>query len=240
MREELNKLGFSKTEASVYLVLVNLGEVLASTVARLAGIKRSTVYAALKRLEEKNLVCCNKKGKYDFFSIDDPNKIFLQEKDRYEAAKKLVEKMKETNKFLVPISVNYYRGRQGYRAIYDDILIKNPQEIMGWMNLDQFYQGIDMQKEKEWTRSRIKEKIYARLIMVETELTKKFQKLDKNSYRETKFFSKQSAFTTSCLMYEDTMCIFDPSKDMTGLRITNQEIYKMFKEIFEATWKSLS
>lgn len=237
MREELYKLGFSKTEAAIYLILFNLGSAVASTLSRMSGIKRSTVYAALKRLEDRNLVSSYQKGKFTYFIIDDPNKILLQEKEKYDAAKDLIEKIKVSSQQSPSVfGIHYYKGTEGYREMYEDILKTRPKVVSVWMNLDGFLKGIDSKREAMWTRERIRRKIFARLLVQDTDSARLLKKKDKNSCRETRVFSRESFFETTCILYEGKITLFDTTKETTCICIQNPALFQMFMALFELTW----
>ena len=241
MREELYKLGFSKTEAAVYLILFNLGTAVPSTLARMSGIKRPTVYAALKRLEGRNLVSSYQKGKLAYFVIDDPNKILLQEKEKYEAAKDLIDKIKEYSHNLPTVfGIHYYKGTEGYREMYEDILRTQPKLVSVWMNLDGFLKGIDPKREAKWTKERVKKKIFARLLIQDTESAHKLKNKDKANCRETRLLKKAIFFETTCILYDGKVTLFDTTAETSCICIENPAIYQMFLALFEMTWANSS
>ncbi len=237
MREELYKLGFSKTEAAVYLVLLNLGTALPSTLSRLSGLKRPTAYAALDRLEARNLVYSFKKGPLKYFAIDDPNKILIQEQEKFDAAKHLID-MINTSIKTPPASIDiaYYEGAEGYRRMYEDILETKPAMVSAWTNLDGLLKGIDPKRETEWTKERIKNKIFARLLVQETEETKKMKRKDSKLFREIRFLPKDRFFESTCLIYDGKVTLFETKEETICICIKNPYFHQMFANLFEITW----
>lgn len=232
----LQKLGLSEKETDVYLALHKIGPSAASTIARLTKIKRTSVYDVLNSLLEKTLILSFKNGVTTYYAIDDVNKIFYQEKEKISVAEKLVKKLKESSGKFEGLQINYYKGMEGYREMYEDILRMRPKELLGWMHLDKFYDGIDSEREDEWTKERIKSGIKVRLLLQETNLTRKFQSLDKNSNRETRFINKKFLFDTTCFIYENYIVLFDSSAELNCVRIYHPEFYRMQKQIFEMNW----
>ncbi|MDD3861898.1 MAG: helix-turn-helix domain-containing protein [Candidatus Gracilibacteria bacterium] len=232
----LQKLGLSEKETDVYLSLHKIGPSAASTIARLTKIKRTSVYDVLNSLLEKTLILSFKNGVTTYYAIDDVNKIFYQEKEKISVAEKLVKKLKESSGKFEGLQINYYKGMEGYREMYEDILRMRPKELLGWMHLDKFYEGIEAEREDEWTKERIKSGIKVRLLLQETNLTRKFQSLDKNSNRETRFVNKKFLFETTCFLYENHIVLFDSSSELTRVRIHHPEFYRMQKQIFEMNW----
>ena len=238
-REELRRLGLSGKEAVVYLALLRLGPSAASTLARTTRIKRTSIYDVLNNLLERNLITTYKQGRYTYFVIDDVNKLYLQEKQKMQLAKNLVEQLKSNQDLSAGINIHYYKGHEGYREIYEEILRVRPKEIMVWIHLDNFYKGLDPVREEEWTQERIQKRIYARLIMQDTKVGKAFQNVDAKSHRETRITSKKFPFETTCFLYDDRILLFDSTTEISAVRILNPQLYQMFKQIFEMNWESL-
>jgi len=237
LNHQLKKLGFSEKETDLYLTLHKIGPSAASTIARLTKIKRTSIYDILNSLIEKNLIISFKNGLTTYYAIDDVNKIFYQEKEKIAIAETLVKKLKESPKNFEGLQINYYKGVEGYREMYEDILRTRPDELLGWMHLDKFYEGIDPKREEQWTQERIKSGIKVRLLLQETNLTKNFQQLDKKSNRETRFINKKFLFATTCLLYKNHIVLFDSSGELTCVRIHHPGFYEMQKKVFEMNWE---
>lgn len=238
MKNQLIKLGFSEKEALVYMTLLRIGPAVASTLARLTGIKRTSIYDTTNRLLEDNLIMSFKQGAYTYFVVDDVKKLYLYEKQKAEFAMQLVEELQKEKNVGPGIQVSYYKGEEGYNELYNDILRIAPEEIVGWMNLDEFYKKIDPIHEEKWTKERIKKKIKVRLLLKRTKLTEDFQKYDAVSNRETRFLPKNHTFQTSCLLHKNNIIFFSPDEETVGIRIQHPELYTMQKEIFEMNWNS--
>ncbi|MFA6992308.1 MAG: helix-turn-helix domain-containing protein, partial [Candidatus Gracilibacteria bacterium] len=224
-------------ETAVYLIMHKIGPAAASTLARLTNIKRTSIYDILNNLLERNLIISLKHGKNTYYSIDDVNKIFYQAKEKMFVAEKLVTNIKKSPHEWQGLQVNYYKGVEGYREMYEDILRAKPLELCGWMHLDKFYEGIDMVREAEWTKERIKSGIKVRLLLQDTELTRSFSELDKVSNREVRFIKPEFQFSTTCFIYEDHIVFFSSGEEMTCVRLHHPEFYRMQKAIFEMNWE---
>ena len=238
-KDELLALGFSEKEALIFLTLLRVGPSPASTLARLSNIKRTSMYDILNTLTDKNVIGNFKQGGTQYFYVDDLNKIVYSAKEKLDTAKTLIHELKNRPNLNAGISVHYYKGVEGFNEMYNEILEINPKELLGWMNLNLFYTMIDPKHEDEWTARRIKQGIKVRLILQESKLTQDFQKLDKRSNRETRFVPGKFPFSTSCLMYSNYVTFFNPGKEVIVVRIYNEELFQMQKQIFEMNWDYL-
>ena len=232
----LHQLGFSDKEAEVYLALNTFGPSPAATLARITNIKRTSMYDILNALMAKNLIVTFKKGQTTFYAIDDLNKLLHNEREKVRLAESVVRQLDSEKATQEGIPINHYIGEENYREMYEDILRANPKELMAWLHLDKFYKALDPVREEEWTLQRIKQGMYARLILVDTPLARKFRRQDKERLRSTVIIPKEFSFDTNCFLYENHIMLFDADKVVTGIRINHPGIYTMQKQIFEMTW----
>ncbi len=71
----LEKLGFNKDQAQIYLALIELGPSSISDIVRKVGIHRPTVYQAIPNLIDRGLVSVMPKGKYKQYIPESPQKL---------------------------------------------------------------------------------------------------------------------------------------------------------------------
>lgn len=233
-------MGFSEKEADVYLALHTYGPLAASTLARLTRIKRTSIYDILNGLLARNLVINYRQGAITYFAIDDINKLIYEEKERIRVAESVIRELKETPIHYSGGQIHHYKGMEGYREMYEDILKARPEELMVWVNLDEFYKALDPEREEQWTRERIQRKIFTRLLMQDTPMGRTFQKKDGESYRKTLLTPELFLFKTTCFLYENTITFFDSSEAVTGIRIQHAGFAQMQKATFEMAWTLLS
>jgi sugar-specific transcriptional regulator TrmB len=71
----LCQIGFTKSEAKVYLELSRIGSQAVSVVAKKIGLNRTTTYSILKSLEKKGVVSSFRNNGIKYFSANDPNSL---------------------------------------------------------------------------------------------------------------------------------------------------------------------
>jgi len=240
LESKLIKIGLTKKEAKVYIALFKFGTSAASVLARITGIGRTSMYDVLSSLIQKNLIIEQKRDRYNYYEIDDVNKILYQEKEKYQIAKEIISEFNTEINRNENIQIVHYKGFEGYREMYEHILKINPKEFIGWINLDHFYKVLDSDYEDNWTKLRISKKIHVRLLMQNSKLAKIYKSQDKESNRETRLIdTKKHPFNTTCLIYNNFIVYFDTTNEISGIRIQNSELAQMQKAIFEMNWKNL-
>ncbi len=133
MREKLREFGFSEKEISVYLALLELGDAVASTIAKRAKVNRSTTYVILDVLLDKKLVQAVEKRGIKVYRVTSPEKLvdyFENTAKQYggfaSSAKKLVPELKslykpKTEEISQP-KVQVFEGTEGLKTVYEDTL----------------------------------------------------------------------------------------------------------------------
>jgi sugar-specific transcriptional regulator TrmB len=236
---DLTALGFAGKEAEIYLQLNRLGPQTASTLARLAGIKRTSVYDYLNALSRRGLILSFRQGVYTYYYIDDVAKILHLEQQKVRTAETLVEQLKNEQKSKSQVQVVYVKGVEGYLEMYNHILKVRPREFMAWNHLDYLYKVIDVKREEVWMRERIRKKIFARLILQDTPLARKFQSQDRENYRESILVPKKYCFYSTCVIYDGFVTMLDSKNEISGVRVAHPEIFRLHKQAFEMNWAFL-
>jgi sugar-specific transcriptional regulator TrmB len=231
----LQDLGFSEKETKVYLSLNQYGPMPASTIARLTEIKRTSVYDILNALLQKNVITSYRQGIYTYFAIDDINKLYLYEKEKLNTAKLLIENLKDRNKYQQNIQVNYYRGKEGYVEVYDEMIRSNPQEILCWTDIN-FLNVFTPQQDVVGIADRVRRKISMRILMKDSPRAREYRKNDSQLLREIRLLPATFRFETTLFIYQGHVIFFDYHEPATAIRIQHDGIYLMMKEFFEITW----
>jgi len=239
MKIDLKELGFSQKEQDVYLALLKWGQLPASVLARHLNIKRTTIYDPINALLRNNLISVLLKNNVAHYYVDDIRKIYFLEKQKADLARKMLPELEAIRRQSPGVQMRYYQGREAYRELYETILRSRPKEILAWLNLDAFYKELDMEREEQWTKERVKNKIHARLILVESELSKDFSRKDKENYRETCFLKKEKPFNAACFLYEGHLAFFNPTDNVSGIDIADPQFFDLQLQLFETQWATL-
>lgn len=235
------KLGFSDKEAAVYEALYQRGANSVSTLASITGVKRTSVYDIAKELLGRGLIITFQQGGTTYFAIDDVKKLYLDQKEKLNFAEKIIENLKSGGLSDNGMQVTYYKGQEGYREMYEDILRYSPKELLGIMNIDNFYLGIDEEREAQWTKERHQKGIKVRLILQDSKIAREMKRVSPEINREIKIIpAKRFPFQSSSFIYENYVTFFHTSHDVfTGVRIQHPEFYRLQMETFEMVWSFL-
>ncbi len=235
------KLGFSDKEAAVYEALYQRGANSVSTLASITGVKRTSVYDIAKELLARGLIITFQQGGTTYFAVDDVKKLYLDQKEKLHFAEKIIENLKSGGLGDNGMQVTYYKGQEGYREMYEDILRYSPKELLCMMNIDNFYIGIDDEREKQWTKERHQKGIKVRLILQDSKIAREMKEVSSKINREIKIIpANKFPFQSSSFIYKDYVTFFHTNNDVfTGIRIQHPEFYRLQMEMFELAWAFL-
>lgn len=245
---ELKKIGLSDKEAMVYLACVELGAATVQTIARKAKVVRATTYVILGALAKMGLVTEFKEGKKTLFAAEPPRQL-LRVLDRQREA---VEEREELLKRMLPElqallkstgerpSVRYFSGKEGLRAIRQEIVIytKPGSEIVSLTPAD-YLDGAFPEDDHMYYRQRVAKGICSKTIFTTTSeefkrrlLSPEFAELSERMYIAPKYFPSHSGLT----VYEDRIAMSTYSGVVGGVVIDNRSMADMMRAFFYFAW----
>jgi sugar-specific transcriptional regulator TrmB len=128
---DLELLGLNRSEAKVYLALLELGSATSGVITDKAQVSPSKIYWVLEKLLQKGLASYILKGKTKFYSAASPQKLsdYLEEErkkidEREEALKDLLPELVELQKLAeepqqAEIFVGFPAMKNAYSTMYD-------------------------------------------------------------------------------------------------------------------------
>lgn len=238
--KELQNAGLSEREAKVYLALLELGETNINRLAKKSKVKRTTVYLIMDSLKEKALVSHIKKGNKTFFYAEDPRNLERRIEEKRKAIEKAMpELLSFTNLIDKKPEIRYFEGKEGIKEVYLDTLKYPEQEILAWFS-EAF---IDFDKEffdEIYIPKRVKNKIFARVILPDNEITRNFKEIDEKALRKTKLIAqKKFDIRVEISLYGKNKIAIMSYEEEIALIIESNKIFEALKCIFEFMWEVL-
>ena len=134
MPERLVPLGLNDDAAQLYLVLLELGGGYASQLAKRLGRNRSTTYHTVNKLVEKGLATRLRKGRYQYFAAEPPERIVQLAKMRFDRASDLLpELLSIQNTLARKPKIQFFERTSGIEEIFEQTLSAEG-EILGYTN----------------------------------------------------------------------------------------------------------
>lgn len=245
MIEQLQKLGLTDKEAALYLVTLEFGEASpVSTLARKAGINRTTAYDILENLVRRGLVVTSEHKGYRTYRAQAPDQLVAHlqaESERYlrlsqEAKDILPELATHYHALSDRPRVYFYEGEEGLVRVYEETLTST-EEIRAFANA-QVNQDILGWYFPKYYERRAAKKIPIRGLLMDTPVDRELHRIDKTHLRESRILPKSKLdFTPEVNFFDDKIMIAD-WKEKLGIIIESREITKLFKQVFELAWEA--
>lgn len=234
----LEKIGLTPNESKVYLALIEIGSASASEILQKTGLHRAVVYDLLERLQEKGLVSTAITNKKKYFEASNPSKLkdILNENQR--ELDNILPRLLELSNFKSKLDIKIYKGKEGIKNVFEDILRKKPKEWLSIGSSGETKKIIPYYLE-HFHKERVKEKIPVRGLMIENKSSKnRMTELTNLKYTQIKYLPENFVTPTVINIYGETTTLYSTSEEKIPfiIMIENKNIAKSFKEYFDWVW----
>ncbi len=228
MIEQLKQAGLTENESKVYLSLVDNGPNLAGQISRRTGLHRRTVYDVTEMLIKKGLIGYILKNNRRYFEASNPNRILEMLKEREELLTPVIgDLLTKYNSEKEKQETNFYKGKEGLKAIFEDQL--NYKEIL---IIGASPTAYDVLKYyfKWYDKKRSKKKIKVKIIAYD-------RKLKNIPLAEIRYLPKKYESPVAMNIYGNKTAIILWAKNPIVIAIREKEIADSYRNYFELMWK---
>lgn len=241
--QKLHKFGLTHKEAAVYTALLVGGEMTADEIAKQAKLNRSTTYVQLKILMEDGLATTFKRGKKTFFAAESPRNLERIVNKKREA----VEKQKTEVISLVPEllriygtggerpSVRVFEGKEGLVSMRNSILETDTKKLRAAFSFDSMAKIFTVEEMMNFSNKRASKKIQSQLMYKKT--GDDIPSVPPQQIR--RMDGKEYPFGADMYIYNDTVSFASTSDKIVGVSITNSDIAKTMRMLYDTVWQSL-
>jgi sugar-specific transcriptional regulator TrmB len=240
MKEQLEELGLTKNESSIYLFLLKKGETTTGSIIKETRIANSRVYESLNALIEKGLVSYNvqKEGKH--FIAEDPKKFIEIEEQRKKKIQELVPgllslKNSEQKETTTAVYEGYEGFKTAFKKIIDDCAVGGTINILGFSQPE--YQSSNLQLFL--ANANLKSIQKKQKLQVITDVSSKDFQKDIAKAKNTTMKYMPAGYLSPAAMdiFEDYVYIFLWEEKPFVFMIKNKMIAESFKTYFNFLWK---
>ena len=234
--KKLQDIGFSDTEAIVYLASVQVGTKPVSTIAKAADMNRISTYSILKRLFKEGMVSVVEHDGVQHFTALDPALLVQDiEQKATNLAKSLpllqfLQKGEEGN-----VNVQFFEGIEGIKKAYLESLNAST-DICNYADS----QGIRRhwpEYDEQYAAKRAQEKIFLRGLARNDAFGRKVRSHNKKYYRDIRLISKKYfTIENEVKIFNDKMLIISFQPSPFAVIIESQAVADTQRQIFEIAW----
>lgn len=236
----LTELGLSEKEAAVYLAAILLGPTTVMKIARMAEIKRPTVYSIIESLRQKGLMTIKTKGFKQLYVAENPNRL----ESIIEARKSLLQK--HIDSFLSLYNpggqkniIKVYEGLDAMKAILEEILKEiSPKDDYFVISDTEQWMSPDPEYFKHFAERRSKKRPNLKLLLIPSEKSLWAKKFEKNFNSQTKLLPANITFSANISITANKTVINYMKPPFTTIVIEHAGIVAMHRELFNILWQS--
>ena len=256
IEKSLQQMGFTESEAKVYVALLKIGPQAVSVIAKKAGFNRTTTYSILLSLEKKAIVSWFLNKNMRFFKASDPNSLVAY----FDRQSKTFDYYRDELSILIPKLrqlttiydyrrplISYFDGTEGIKHVMYDIL-SSKTSILSYAPVDKWLES-DLEIFFSCYRNFMidDEKISFKLITLDKGVIRDFfkdfdvltKKRVKLLFVDKLFFEKM--FRDGFNLYDDKISMIHLARgEEYGVIIESKEFSTVLRSIFEMNWENFS
>jgi sugar-specific transcriptional regulator TrmB len=241
MNQELEKLGLSKNESSIYLFLLKKGSTTTGSIIKETGIANSRVYESINTLINKGLVTYNiqKDGKH--FQAADPKKFLDLEEERQDKIKQILPSLIKIQSLNQPETTSaVYEGFEGFKTAFKKIIEDCPEgetiHILGFS--EQTFATSSLRTFVSNMNLKSAAKKHKLKILLDHSAKKTLGKdREKEKYTEVIYMPEGYISPAAIDVFQDQVYIFLWEEKPFVFVIKNEKIAESFKQYFNFLWK---
>ena len=239
----LRQLGFTATEAKLYLASLELGPASAIQLGRKLGVTRQLVYGLLPNLEDRGLikqVKINKKQLYQAVSPDVLTDIVegLAQKTRDIVPMLKTKEAQAKSVPLVTVFENPLSIRDWYRMLMKELM--EGDELRIWATNTAWHQ-MDPVFYDKYIQYKIKNKVRDRIIAPDTEISRSFERKIDSPYAEYRYLTQAWSSPTEKVVWRNQVAHFTIANNVTNMiLLESDELADLERAAFDSVWSSLT
>jgi sugar-specific transcriptional regulator TrmB len=234
---QLRSAGLHKQEIDVYLYLLAQGESAPPAIARGAGLLRPNTYAVLGTLRDKGLIERHQMGKRFVYLAKDPAAILRrmdEQRDTLAATLPDLRALYKSQKNKP--SVRFYYGMDEVKEMFSRT--EKASEILFVATSAKLFDAYAAHF-KRYRESLMQEQVFVRDILTQQSGISIAQatRTAMRGYYDARFLPhKYEDVPTSIRLWNNNVGLATFSEPVTGTVITNDDLAKTFKSMFETMW----
>lgn len=237
----LQETGLTEKEALVYSSSLSLGPSSVLSIAKEAGVRRSTVYSVIESLRQKQLMRKEVRGIKEYYSAEDPERLKMVLENRHEKLLKILPELGALYRLEGAESViKYYEGVESLKNVYLSMIstVKPGQDYLVLSSIDSAYKFAP-DFFPDFLARRAKLNIKVRMILEDTALARHRGGKGRMANERNRILPKGTKLTTNLVIIPQRVFIHQFEAPTMGMVIENQHIITMHREMFELIWASL-
>ena len=239
IQQVIEKLGYKRREAQLYIAALVLGEAKVSDLAEKLKIPRTSAIVIAEKLHKEGLLnyyvkCFNK-----YWVAENPDNLLLKLKENETTLQAVLPKLKalQSNVSSGKPTARTYVGAKELKFIFEDIILakKNFRAIIAWNDLNMLFGARYI---SDFIERYVGHFLRFQLLAPESPQTRSLKESDAKESRETRLLPKHTiSLNTATFMYGNKIALVSLNETLpTGFLIEDSDLSHTMGLFFEELW----
>ncbi len=245
VEESLRQIGFGDRKIKLYLSLLERGSGTAATLAKAAGIKRTTAYEILDELCQDGLATLSFSGSRKLFAAEPPEGLLAAAQRRLSLVDGVMPALKSIYKHAgTRPKVRFYEGPEGIKTVYAELL--HVKEYFYFGSMSSTIDVVGQDYLEKFVKERVRKRIWSNGIRIrEHETTLPFLLPSDRNYRRIRYLAfadgRKVGDVANLMLYDDRkVSVYSTSKENFAMIIESPELHGILKLVWDCLWASAS
>lgn len=242
LEKVLTDIGLSAGEARLYLTMLANGPSPILRLAKLSGLKRTTIYTVIERLQQFGIARVDVRGLKRLFVAEPPDRLEAVLASRKSLLTRHLGDLEKIAGAGGDTSfLKYYEGLAAVEGIYENILVsaRGGDEYLALSDQAQ-WEELDKDFFPRYQERRARSTFKVRLILQDSPSARHSQEFARNINAQVRILPEGTNLSTNLVVTPQRVLIHQLSAPIIGIVIENKSVIQMHREMFEVIWKSLS
>jgi len=233
----IEQLGYSPSEAAIYLAALELGGSTATDIAKKARIPRTSANLIIAALNKKGLMTAYIQRKRKIWSAENPEKLLATLKEREAAFTEALPRLQSLrHDNAAQPKIRAYTGVDEIHQIMNDI-IDSKQHISALLAWDEWLGVIGMPFMEDFIEKRYRHYLRIRVLTPKSKEAAVLKQKDGEELRATQFLPASIEVNNCTFIYANKTAIISLNKKMPfGIVIEDDDIHHSMEVLFESLW----
>lgn len=239
--DTLQNLGLSDHESRVYLACLSLGPSTILQIAKIAEVKRTTVYNVIESLKQLGLIHVDIRGFKQLYVADNPEKLeVMVNARRDELISSLPEFMGLYNLKGGESFIRYYEGSEACKSVYNNIILetKYGEDLLIVSNQENWQQH-DAKFFSDFVEGYSKKGLSVRKLLQTSSSGTGHRKHEAKYNEKIKPLPLSFKLSANLFITPRKVVIHQLIPPILAIEIENNSVVRMNKEMFEMVWHSI-
>lgn len=237
----IQQLGYSPSQAKLYLAALDMGEGIITDLADRAGLPRTSAQSTIVDMNRKGLVHFYLKHKRKYWIPAPPERLLNEQKQREQALKSILPQLQARMQIgSSRPSSQFLKGQEGIKQVMDDI-IATKRHVWAVSSLDHWREMFTDEYTAEFIKLRNQAFLKMRWLTPRTVSSIALKRLDEKQNRHTRFLPVHIKIKNPNFIYGNKVAIASLNKqEPMGIIMEDEDIAQTMSWMFEGLWSQSS